>query len=397
MKNGKEALSVSALTQLIKQSLETTFPRVWVQGEISNAKLHTSGHFYFTLKDEGAQISAVMWRSKLTLLSFQPEDGMKILAFGSITVYPPRGNYQIDVVKLQPLGVGELQLAFEQLKRRLSEEGLFDPEHKKPLPEFPASIGVITSETGAALHDIWTVLQQRFPSVEVILYPVRVQGHGAAEEIAHAIREMNRFGQVDVIIVGRGGGSLEDLWAFNEEIVARAIYNSTIPIISAVGHEIDFSIADFVADLRAPTPSAAAAMVVRDRRELLEILGNISYTMRQSLAIRVQQARDQIRSLLASYSFNRPRDLLNQYAQRVDEIDRTLGMSLRHRLQIATQRHRSLHQRLEILKPANALRRGYAIVRRNGAIVTRATELKRGDEATLQFHDGSVPARIEKE
>ena len=397
MKNGKEALSVSALTQLIKHSLETTFPRVWVQGEISNAKHHTSGHFYFTLKDEGAQISGVMWRSKLMLLPFQPEDGMKVLAFGSITVYPPRGNYQIDVVKLQPLGVGELQLAFEQLKRKLSEEGLFDPEHKKPLPEFPTSVGVITSETGAALHDIWTVVQQRFPSVEVIVYPVRVQGPGAAEEIAHAIREMNRFGQVDVIIVGRGGGSLEDLWAFNEEIVARAIYASTIPIVSAVGHEIDFCIADFVADLRAPTPSAAAAMVVRDRSELLEILGNISYTMRRSLASKVQQARDQIRSLLASYSFNRPRDLLKQYAQRIDELERTLIMSLQHRLQMTVQRHHSLHQRLEILNPANALHRGYAIVRRNGTIVKRATELKRGDEATLQFHDGSVPARIEKE
>lgn len=252
MANGKNVLTVTELTKQIKLSLETSFSRIWVQGEISNFKQHTSGHLYFTLKDEGAQLSAVMWRSRVPYLTFPVEDGMKVIARGSITVYPPRGNYQIDIEQMQPVGLGELQVALERLKQKLAKEGLFDSAHKKPIPEFPECIGIITSETGAALQDIRSVLSRRHPSVGVILIPVHVQGVGAAEEIADAIGRMNRYGNVDVLIVGRGGGSLEDLWAFNEEIVARAIYASKIPIISAVGHEIDFSIADFVADLRVP-------------------------------------------------------------------------------------------------------------------------------------------------
>ncbi len=262
MTTEKQVLSVSDITRQIKNSLELRFPRVWIQGEISNFKRHTSGHLYFTLKDEGAQISATMWRSRAGTLLFGPEDGMKVIARGGITVYPPRGSYQIDVDQLTPLGVGELQIAFERLKQKLVAEGLFDEGRKRPLPELPSRIGIITSETGAALHDIRTVLNRRFPAIEVLLIPVRVQGPGAAEEIASAVKDMNRYGKIDVMIVGRGGGSLEDLWAFNEEIVARAIYASEIPVVSAVGHEIDFTIADFVADLRAPTPSAAAEMVV---------------------------------------------------------------------------------------------------------------------------------------
>src|SRR3990172_9779705 len=317
-------LTVSELTRMIKGSLEESFPHVWLQGEISNFKRHTSGHLYFTLKDEGAQISGVMWRSRAENLLFSPEDGMEVQARGAITVYPPRGNYQIDVVRMLPVGIGELQLAFEQLKRKLEAEGLFDPAKKKPIPEFPHAIGVITSPTGAALQDIRSVLERRQPSVEVVVLPVRVQGPGAAEEIAVAIREMNQYGDIDVLIIGRGGGSLEDLWAFNEEVVARAIYQSSIPVISAVGHEIDFSISDFVADLRAPTPSAAAEIAVRDRSEILDILGNYCYSMKQNMTERVKTFRDRIGSLLASYSFNRPKDLLLQYSQRIDEIERSL-------------------------------------------------------------------------
>lgn len=394
---GRKILSVSELTQLIKYSLENAFPHVWLQGEISNAKLHTSGHFYFTLKDEKSQISAVMWRSNLTTLPFVPEDGMKVLALGSITVYPPRGNYQIDVVELQPVGIGELQLAFDRLKRKLAAEGLFDAAHKKPLPEFPERIGIITSLTGAALQDIRTVLQKRFPAVEVVVSPVRVQGVGAAEEIAQAIEEMNRFGEVDVLIVGRGGGSLEDLWAFNEERVAQAIYASRIPVVSAVGHEIDFSISDFVADLRAPTPSAAAAMVVRDRRELLEVLSNISYTMRQAIADRIQHLRDRIRHAVGSYSFNRPRDLAREYAQRLDELGRGLVSAMNHRYAMKKHESAALHHRLEGLSPLRVLHRGYAIVRKNGAVVARASDLKQGDQTKLQFYDGTVGARIDEE
>ena len=392
----KKIFSVTQVTSLIKATLEGSFPQVWVQGEISNAKLHSSGHFYFTLKDEGAQISGVMWRSRVSSLLFKPEDGMKVIARGSITVYPPRGNYQIDVAQLQPLGVGELQLAFERLKKKLQAEGLFEESRKKPIPEYPERIGVITSPTGAALQDIRSVLSRRFPAIEVVLLPVRVQGAGAAEEIAEAIREMNRYGEIDVVIVGRGGGSLEDLWAFNEEVVARAMFESKIPIVSAVGHEVDFSIADFVADLRAPTPSAAAELVVRDRAELLDILRNLRYTMHQSVEELTTSLRDRILHLLSSYSFNKPRDLIRQSAQRVDELERNLHLAISHLQTIADGHHRALSQRLNALSPEGVLLRGYTIVRKDGMVVTTSTSLREGDRASIQFHDGDVTTRVEK-
>lgn len=392
----KRVLTVSELTSQIKFALESSFPQVWIQGEISNAKLHSSGHFYFTLKDESAQISAVMWRSRVANLLFKPEDGMDVIARGSITVYPPRGNYQIDVTQLQPLGRGELLLAFERLKKKLEAEGLFDPAHKKPIPEFPERVGVVTSETGAALQDIRSVLSRRFPSLEVIVYPVRVQGAGAADEIAEAIRELNRYGEIDVMIVGRGGGSLEDLWAFNEEVVARAIYASKIPVISAVGHEIDFSIADFVADMRAATPSAAAELVVRDRTELLDILRKMCYTMHQAIEDQINALRDRIQSLLGSYSFNRPRDLLRQFMQRVDEWERSLLLRMTHLHERLVSRHRAAQQRLEALSPVRVLERGYAIVWKEGKVVSSARRLREGDRADIQFHDGNVPTRVEK-
>lgn len=393
----KKVLSVSELTNLIKQSLESGFPKVWLQGEISNCRRHSSGHWYFTLKDEGAQISAVMWRSRAEGLLFLPKDGDKVQARGGISVYPPRGNYQIDVLQMLPVGIGELQLAFEELKRRLLSEGLFDPSHKKPIPRFPEIIGIVTSPTGAALQDMRSVLTRRFPGLQVIVMPVRVQGVGAAEEIAESIREMNKFGEVDVMIVGRGGGSLEDLWAFNEEIVARAIFDSKIPVISAVGHEVDFCIADFVADLRAPTPSAAAEMVIQDRRDLVDILNNIRYTMRQRLQDRIGESHDHLKRLLLSYSFNRPKDLVLQYSQRVDELEKSLSLAIAHRFESAQKSQISLHQQLEALSPRNVLRRGYVIVRKGEHVVTKAEELADGDRAHLQFQDSGLDARIEKQ
>jgi exodeoxyribonuclease VII large subunit len=396
MPSEKTVLTVSDITRQIKQSLETSFPRIWIQGEISNFKQHTSGHLYFTLKDEGAQISGVMWRSRVANLTVIPEDGMKVIARGSITVYPPRGNYQIDCDQIQPIGIGELQLAFERLKKRLAAEGLFDGEHKKPIPEYPGLIGIVTSETGAALQDIRSVLQRRLPSVEVILVPVRVQGVGAAEEIAAAISDLNRFGNVDVMIVGRGGGSLEDLWAFNEEIVARAIYDSRIPVISAVGHEIDFSIADFVADLRAPTPSAAAELVVKDRSELIEVLRNMWYTINRNIEDKVSSLRDSIAGLTTSYAFNRPMDLLRESSQRVDDLERDLQVSLSHILRLAGRNRKALGQRLEALSPKAVLTRGYTIVRKEGEIVVSSNDLNKGDVATVQFHDGTVTTRVEQ-
>jgi len=261
--------SVAEITREIKVLLETTIPVIWVEGEISNLKFHSSGHLYFSLKDKDSQIGGVMWRSRNASLFFTPQDGIKVLAMGKVTVYEKRGYYQFDVIKMQPAGIGELQLAFEQLKNRLQEEGLFDEEIKKPLPQYPEKIGIVTSPTGAAIQDLLNILNRRSPGIEISLKPVKVQGEGAAPEIATAIDEFNEYGKVDVLIIGRGGGSLEDLWAFNEEVVARAIFRSNIPVISAVGHEIDFSISDFVADLRAPTHSAAAELAVLDRAELL--------------------------------------------------------------------------------------------------------------------------------
>jgi len=380
---------------MLKRSLETSYPSIWLQGEVSNLKKHTSGHTYFTLKDEDAQISCVFWRSRASTVKFTLEDGMKIQAQGAITVYPPRGNYQLDVVKVVPVGIGELQAAFEKLKMKLSAEGLFSAERKKPVPEFPQRIGIVTSETGAALRDIVSVISRRYPSVDLLLIPVRVQGSGAAQEIASAIRDMNQFGEVDVMIVGRGGGSLEDLWPFNEEVVARAIFDSRIPVVSAVGHEIDFSIADFVADLRAPTPSAAAELVVPNRIELLETLVNICYTLSQKLGDQIVWGQNAVKGILASYSFNQPRQLVAFLAQRLDELERSLSVEVEHSLKLTRSKYHSLRQRLESVGPGNILRRGYAIVRKGEGVVMSSQELQPGDRADIRFHDGEVPTRVE--
>jgi exodeoxyribonuclease VII large subunit len=393
----KHIQTVSEITRQIKLSLESKYPRVWIQGEISNLKLHSSGHLYFSLKDEGAQISATMWRSRASSLLFRPEDGMKVVVRGGITVYPPRGNYQIDVDQIQPLGVGELQLAFERLKKKLAAEGLFEAGRKKPIPQYPERIGIITSPTGAAIRDILSVLGRRMPSVEILFAPVRVQGVGAAEEIAEAIRAVNRVGDVDVIIVGRGGGSLEDLWAFNEEIVARAIAASKIPIVSAVGHEIDFTIADFVADLRAPTPSAAAELIVRDRVDVIEDVANFYYTLNELVTRRTIDLRNRVSNLLASYSFNRPVDLVREFSQRLDDNERRLTTLFAHRRERQTERIGAIRQRLVALNPSAVLKRGYAIVRKNNVIVSSARRLKQGDAANIEFHDGTVSTKVENE
>lgn len=394
MKSDAPILTVSQLTRQIKSVLEHDFADVAVQGEISNFKQHSSGHLYFTLKDENCQIQAVMWRNRAATLFFTPQDGMKVVARGKITVYEVRGSYQIDVAQLQPLGVGELQLAFERLKQRLAAEGLFDEEHKKPLPAYPERIGIVTSPTGAAIRDIINIISRRFPAVELILYPVKVQGVGAAEEIVEAIKDFNKLGTIDVMIVGRGGGSLEDLWSFNEEIVARAIYESKIPIVSAVGHEIDFTIADFVADLRAPTPSAAAELVVPDMKDTVDILRNFCYTSEQLVHRKLTAEKDTITSLLRSYAFNRPMDLVRQFSQQLDELRRLLTQMATHTIAILQERHYALQKRIASLNPAAVLERGYALVHRNGTIVQRAAYLQPFDPVRIQFHDGEVRAEI---
>ncbi|MGA9406065.1 MAG: exodeoxyribonuclease VII large subunit, partial [Bacteroidota bacterium] len=307
----------------------------------------------------------------------------------------PRGNYQIDCLQLQPVGQGELQLAFERLKQKLSAEGLFSEDHKKPLPAYPQKIGIVTSPTGAAIQDMLNVLARRFPSLEVIVAPVKVQGIGAAEEIAQAIQDLNTLPDIDVIIVGRGGGSLEDLWAFNEEIVARAIHSSNIPIISAVGHEIDFTISDFVADLRAPTPSAAAELVVKDRNEIIDILRNFSYTIQNLVESRIQASKDKVHTLVGSYSFNKPLDLFRQRGQMVDDLERRLHQIIGHRLVMVRQQAASFAKRIQSVDPELTLKRGYTIVYRDQKIIPAAGQVSEKDRITVRFHDGSAESIVE--
>ncbi len=395
MQNARQPLSVSDLTRKIKQILEAGFPTIAVQGEISNFKHHSSGHLYFTLKDEGAQLPCVMWRSRASVLSLAPQDGMKVIAGGRISVYEVRGSYQLDVQSLRQLGAGELQAAFEKLKERLQAEGLFDSSRKRVLPEFPQRIGIVTSPTGSVLQDMRNVFRRRFPGVELILYPVRVQGAGAAAEIAAALDDFSRFGAIDLVIVARGGGSLEDLWAFNEEVLARAIARCRVPVMSAVGHETDFTIADFVADVRAATPSAAAELAVPDRRELLENVADSWYRIRQAVLDILSDKRERIHNLLNSYAFNRPVDLLREHSQHVDEVLRALHRVADHAFALTEARQMSLDQRLRALDPRLALKRGYAIVRKGGSVVSSASRVRRGDAIDVEFRDGTVRSTID--
>lgn len=389
-----QVYSVSEITRTIKLLLEENIPPLWIQGEISNFKAHYSGHYYFTLKDENAQISAVMWKSRTANLTFVPEDGMLVQALGSIRVYERSGRYQIDVVRMQPAGVGRLQMEFERLKNKLKEEGLFDPEFKKPLPAFAHKIGVVTSETGAAVRDIINVLKRRAPHIEIILRPAKVQGEGAAADIARAIEEFNEFGQVDLLIVGRGGGSLEDLWAFNEETVARAIYQSRLPVISAVGHEIDFTIADFVADMRAPTPSAAAEIAVPDYVMLKSSLTDLRDRLLSAIKGILQQYREKINALQRSYGLRRPEDLLKQYAFQLDELTSRLRMHYLNKIGRAKLYLEQVEIRLTNLNPKKVLERGYSITYLGSEIIRRAAQIKKGQNIRTEFSSGQLNSTV---
>ncbi|MBD3385183.1 exodeoxyribonuclease VII large subunit [candidate division KSB1 bacterium] len=388
--------SVSDITWKIKELLETSLPPIWVHGEISNFVHHSSGHMYFSLKDEGAQLTCVMWKGRNQSLYFTPQDGMKINALGSIRVYEKRGSYQLDCAKLIPAGVGELQLAFEQLKKKLDREGLFDPSRKKPIPPYPERIGVVTSESGAAFRDIVHVVRRRFPAARIILRPALVQGEGAATDIAAAIADFNRYKEIDVMIVGRGGGSIEDLWAFNEEQVARAVYESHIPVVSAVGHEIDFTISDFVADLRAPTPSAAAEMIVPDSRDLLEIAD--VEQLRLIMHRRLSLYRENLKSLLNSYGLKRPVDIIRQHQQRVDELNSRLDLTIQNTIDKKRFRLQRLDALLDGLDPQRVLERGYSICRnlKDQQIVTSAGELSQQDQLHIHFYQGGAEVSVEK-
>ena len=343
--------SVSDITRIIKSLIEENIPVVWVEGEISNFKPHYSGHIYFTLKDSDAQISAVLWKTRAGNLAFDPEDGMLVQALGTIRLYEKSGRYQLDVIRMQAAGIGQLQLAFEELKQKLDAEGLFDPKHKKSLPSFPEKIGIVTSAAGAAIKDIINIIQRRAPHVQLIVRNAKVQGEGAAQDIAEAIREFNNLGDVELLIIGRGGGSYEDLWAFNEEIVARAIYASKIPVISAVGHEIDFTMSDFVADLRAPTPSAAAELAVPDNRELKESILYIQKRINDIFNSKIKIARERINSIKNSYGFKKPQDILKQYALQVDDLNNKLEKSISNLIIQYKEYCYQLSIRLENLNP----------------------------------------------
>jgi exodeoxyribonuclease VII large subunit len=388
--------SVSDITHVVKMLIEENIPAIWVEGEISNFKAHYSGHLYFTLKDENAQLSAVMWKSRTSNLSFTLEDGMLVQAYGNITLYEKSGRYQIDIIEMQPAGRGRLQAEFERLKHKLEAEGLFDVSHKKSIPRYPNSIGIVTSETGAALQDILNILKRRAPQVNIILRPVKVQGEGAAREIAEGVRELNIYKNLDLIIVGRGGGSLEDLWAFNEEIVARAIYNSEIPVIAAVGHEIDFTISDFVSDLRAPTPSAAAELAVPDRKELIENLLNLSKQLEVTYKNRINSLKEKIQSLAKSYGMRRPVDILHQYALQIDNLTGKLEKNFINYMNQGRQKCEHLKMRLDNLNPKNVLRRGYSLTYYNGALVKSAEKLVKDAEIVTEFYKGAVNSKVTK-
>jgi exodeoxyribonuclease VII large subunit len=348
-------LTVSQLTQAIKLNLETMFPNIYLQGEISNLKVQSSGHVYFTLKDANAQISAVMFKTETTFLKRIPKSGDHVMIKGEINVYPPKGNYQLIIRELSYMGMGELLQKLEELKIKLHQLGWFKSGRKKPLPRFPKRIGVVTSPTGAVIQDILHILSRRFSSFHLILYPVKVQGEGAAQEIAQAITQFNMHHLVDVMIVGRGGGSLEDLWAFNEEVVAEAIYFSRIPIISAVGHETDHCIADYVADVRAPTPSAAAEIVIAEKNQLLEYLQNLKKRMQHSIAQLIQKDRSRLKGLMLHPLLANPYAVVEWRMQRMDDFRLEMDRAMHQCLQFKTQALQAHARQVAAFKPLNQI------------------------------------------
>jgi len=433
--------SVSELTARIKAQLEEGFPTVWVEGEISNLRLPGSGHAYFTLKDEMAQLRAVLFRGRGRRVRFDLEDGMQVLAFGGLDVYAARGEYQLVVELLEPKGLGALQVAFEQLKRRLEAEGLFDAARKRPLPAFPRTIAIVTSPTGAAIRDMLNIIGRRFGDLRILILPVRVQGDEAPLEIVAALAALAGMPEVDVTIVGRGGGSIEDLWAFNDERVARAIFNSPHPVISAVGHETDFTIADFVADLRAPTPSGAAELVVREKLEVIrgvtELYGRLCLAMTRQMDLR----RERVDGLARRRVLTEPSRVLREWTRRLDDgaarlqaAARAHHRGLAHRAELATNALSSQHPlarishgaavlaqlrgrlaasashrakasrhrfsaavgRLQTLSPLSVLGRGYSLTRLlpSGAVVRSAAQARPGDAIEVLLAEGALGARV---
>lgn len=437
----RSILTVSELNHETRRLLESSFPLVWVEGELSNLTKARSGHLYFSLKDRDAAVQAAMFRNRNMHLDFTPVEGMQVLIRAKVTLYEPRGNFQLIAEHMEEAGAGALQRAFEVLKMKLQAEGLFEPEDKQPLPDLPRCIGVVTSPTGAAIKDIISVLQRRFPAIPIILYPVQVQGASAAGQIASAIATANQRKECDVLIVGRGGGSIEDLWAFNEEVVARAIHASTLPVVSAVGHEIDFTISDFVADYRAPTPSAAAETLSPDQDDYLQRLQTIQGRLLSSVSLSLGRGKNRLEYLYKR--LRHPGQRLQELAQRLDELDIRLQQArrrsqqqaslrlehLQHRLHLHSPEHRIQRQKLlldeqhrrlftamshkqdhqrqklagllralDAVSPLAVLARGYAITSRSedGEIIHKHTQVQSGDRIDIRLHQGRLSCTVDK-
>jgi exodeoxyribonuclease VII large subunit len=429
------------VTQEIKDLLESHFIELWVEGEVSNMRMPPSGHIYFTLKDEWSQIRAVIFRGQARLLRFIPEDGLHVICRGGVSVYEPRGEYQLILDSIEPKGVGALQVAFEQLKNRLDAEGVFDAEHKKPLPLVPSRIGIVTSPSGAAVRDMLQIIHRRFPNVEIVICPVRVQGFESPPEIVRALQDLNTLGDVEVIIVGRGGGSLEDLWAFNDERVARAIFESRIPIVSAVGHETDFTIADFVADMRAPTPSAAAELVVREKAELLRSIRSVNLRMTRSMmqqveflrgrlgqtrrglmdprkrAERLTERLDELSRRLSSGGnwvvvawqnrcdtlrgrllYRNPLEKVEAHGVRISQLTKELNGAVQRALRERSNRVGQLLSDLDNLSPLSILKRGYSITRKfpSNEIIKDAYAVVRGERVKVKLYRGELLCEVEE-
>ncbi|MBU1098595.1 MAG: exodeoxyribonuclease VII large subunit [Bacteroidetes bacterium] len=382
-------LTVSQISGKIKQTLEQNFEQVSVIGEISNFKAHFSGHWYFTLKDESSQISCTMWKGVNSSVFFTPDDGMKIIVTGKISVYTPRGNYQIDVRSMQPAGEGELQAAFEKLKKKLSSEGLFDLQYKKAIGRFPEKIGIVTAGDGAAFKDMISVASRRYPLVQLVLRSSKVQGLGAAAEIARAIEELNQT-DVDVIIIGRGGGSLEDLWAFNEEVVARAIFDSVIPIISGVGHEVDFTIADFVADLRAPTPTAAMELATPDVEDIINFVEEFAEDAFVNLKDKISSASKELDNLIKSYGFRIPENMILTKTQMLDSLFYRIENHMHSKQQQIKNKVVLFTKILESFDVNKTLKRGFTLTKQNNAVLKRSSDFIKGENVTIRFYDGEV-------
>lgn len=390
MNEEKQIFTVSELTQSIKFVLESAFDNISVEGEISNFKSHVSGHWYFNLKDENAVINCTMWRGFNNYVFFTPQDGIKIVVTGKLTVYPPRGSYQIDVRSMKPYGEGELQAAFERLKQKLKSEGLFDIDRKTAIPFFPNKIGIVTAIDGAAIRDMISVAERRFPIVELVIMPTKVQGSGAAEDIVDSLNKLNKIKDIDVIILARGGGSIEDLWAFNEEIVARAIYKSRIPVITGIGHEIDFTIADFVSDLRAPTPSVAMELATPDSQELKNAINFALEQMEESIIEKIQEYRQRIDDVIGSYMFRYPLEKVRNFYQKIDNLFYKISQRIDKKILLAekeTQKYFSIINFYDIEKTLN---KGFALIRQDDKFVTRKQMYLSSKPVIIKFYDGEV-------